>query len=147
MEDGQKLFTVFREVGIIQQLSTALFQRRLPDGLHPSHFALLSNLVRLGDGKTPNALTSAFQVPKATMTNTLTVLKDRGLIDLRANPDDKRSKLVFMTDAGRTFYADAMAGMGPALGGMVAQLGDLDMDALLPELQKLRIFLDDNRDL
>ena len=146
MQDGQKLFTVFREIGIIQQLSSALFQSRLPDGLHPSHFALLSNLVRLGDGKTPNALAQAFQVPKATMTNTLMVLSDRGLIALRANPDDKRSKLVFMTAAGRTFYENAMAAMGPALGGMLIDLPDLDMDAMLPELQKLRVYLDENRD-
>lgn len=143
--DGQTLFAVFREVGIINQLSTALFQRSLPDGLHPSHFALLSNLMRLGDGKTPHALAEAFQVPKATMTNTLTVLNTRGLIDLRANPDDKRSKLVFLTDAGRMFYGDAMNGMGPTLGGMLEELGDLDLAALLPELQKLRIYLDNNR--
>lgn len=146
MDDGQKLFTVFREIGIINQLSTALFQRRLPDGLHPSHFALLSNLARLGDGKTPNALASAFQVPKATMTNTLMVLAKRGLIDVRPNPDDKRSKLVFVTDAGRAFHDASLAAMGPALADLIAQLPDLDMDQVLPELQKLRAFLDNNRD-
>jgi len=102
--------------------------------------------MRLGDGKTPQKLASAFQVPKATMTNTLTVLTDRELIEMRANPDDKRSKLVFMTDKGRTFYGEAMASMGPALGGLVSELPDLDMDVLLVELQKLRTFLDGNRD-
>lgn len=144
---GQLLFMAFREIGIIQQLSTALFQRRLPDGLHPSHFALLSNLIRLGDGKTPQTLAAAFQVPKATMTNTLSVLAARGLIDLVTHPDDKRSKLVYATAAGRTFHDEAIGALAPALGAVLQQIPDLDLSALLPELQKLRVFLDDNRDL
>ena len=144
---GPVLFAVFREIGIIQQLSSALLQKRLPDGLHPSHFALLSNLTRLGDGKTPQALTAAFQVPKGTMTNTLTVLDARGLIDLVPNPDDRRSKLVYVTDAGRRFHDDAIAALGPALENVLTGLPSVDFASLLPDLQTIRAFLDDNRDL
>ncbi|MEJ6397874.1 MarR family winged helix-turn-helix transcriptional regulator [Yoonia sp. 208BN28-4] len=147
MDQATQLFSLFREIGIIQQLSGTMFARRLPDGLHPSHFALLSNLIRLGDGKTPQALASAFQVPKATMTNTLSVLGGLGLIDVRPNPDDKRSKLVFATDAGRAFHDDAVAGMGPVMADLFPLIRDVDVEAALTELQKLRVILDNNRDI
>ena len=61
--DKHKLaFQFFNEIGIIQQLASTAFNRRLPEGLHVSHFAVLNHLTRLGDGKTPRALASAFQV-------------------------------------------------------------------------------------
>ena len=66
------LFQVLNEVGIIHQLIQTEMNRRLPDGLHASHFGVLNHLVRLGDGRTPVSIASAFQVTKATMTNTLT---------------------------------------------------------------------------
>ena len=46
------IFEFFNEIGIISQLSSALFSRTLPDGLHVSHFSILNHMVRLGDGRT-----------------------------------------------------------------------------------------------
>ena len=40
------VFAVFNEIGIINQLSTAMFQSRLPDGIHVSHFSILNHLSR-----------------------------------------------------------------------------------------------------
>ena len=73
-EHVKLVFQFFNEVGIIQQLSATLFNKRLPEGLHVSHFSVLNHMVRLGDGKTPLALANAFQVTKATMTHTLSTL-------------------------------------------------------------------------
>jgi DNA-binding MarR family transcriptional regulator len=141
------VFHFFNEVGIIQQLSSAMLNKRLPDGLHVSHFSVLNHLVRLGDGATPLALASAFQVSKGTMTNTLVVLSKRGLVQLEPHETDGRSKLVFLTEEGRTFQKSAIDSLAPA----IAQLGEhLDfkvLEKLVPELQKIRAILDDNRDL
>lgn len=148
LDEQQKLlFRFFNEVGIIQQLSAALFNRRLPDGLHVSHFAVLNHLVRLGDGKTPLQLAGAFQITKATMTHTLSALSKRDFIRLAPNEADGRSKLVFITEYGRTFHQRAIASLAPA---MVALQDQLDFDALtamLPDLEKLRVVLDNNRDV
>ncbi len=146
-EQRRLYFEFFTQVGIIAQLSETMFSRRLPDGLHMSHFTLLSNLMRLGDGKTPLELASAFQVPKGTMTHTLKVLTERGLITQSPHPEDKRSKLVHLTDAGRAYHGQAIQNMGENLGEL-ANLIDPEMIArLLPNLNEVRQILDENRDL
>lgn len=138
------LFRVFNEIGIINQLSTAALARRLPDGVHPSQFALLGNLMRLGDGKTPADLASAFQVPKASMTNTLAQLSKRGLIDVRAHPDDARKKQVYLTDAGRQLFGQTVGAMGPPMMALTQDIKGLE--DILPVLEALRRRLDENRD-
>lgn len=138
------LFRVFNEIGIINQLSTALLARRLPDGLHPSQFALLGNLARLGDGKTPAALTQAFQVPKASMTNTLMQLERRALIDVRPHAEDGRKKLVFLTNQGRELYVKTVEALAGPLDDIA---GDIDgLVEILPVLETLRARFDHNRD-
>ena len=110
----QRLFELFNEIGIIEQLATSEFNRRLPDGLHVSHFAVINHMCRLGDGDTPAKIAQAFQVTKPTMTNTLAKLSARGFIDVRDNPKDGRSKLVYLTDQGRAFQSEAIEMLYPA---------------------------------
>lgn len=139
------LFRVFNEIGIIEQLATAVLARRLPKGVHPSQFNLLGNLTRLGDGKTPLDLARAFQVPKASMTNTLMQLEKRNLITMQTHPEDMRKKQVFLTDAGRALYLDVLAAMEAPIRSMTDGVDDLE--AILPVLEKLRVRLDENRDI
>ena len=141
----QLLFQVMNEIGIIQQLVTTEFNRRLPENLHVSHFSVINHLVRLGDGRTPHQLSSAFQITRATMTNTLTKLSGRGFIEIRSNPEDGRSKLVYLTDEGRAFRDRAVEAVDPYLDLMDREFGIERMQAMLPTLQELRAFLDDNR--
>ncbi|MEL6840504.1 MAG: MarR family transcriptional regulator [Pseudomonadota bacterium] len=148
MNDQNKaLFQFFNEVAIINQLSSAMFQARLPDGLHVSHFSVLNHLVRLGDGTTPLAIANAFQVPKTTMTHTLSVLEKRGLIRMAPHATDGRSKVVFLTDAGRHTQAGAIASMDGPLARIALDLGTDTLTDLLPALEQIRSYLDDNRDI
>ena len=146
-EQDLTMFAVFNEIGIINQLSSAVFQARLPEGLHISHFTVLNHLVRLGDGRTPLAIANAFQVPKTTMTHTLAGLEKRGLITMAPNPDDGRSKVVRITDAGRATRDTAIATMADPIRKIRDGFGEEVVTALLPQLQALREFLDRNRDL
>lgn len=139
------IFRVFNEIGIIDQLATALLARRLPDGLHPSQFFLLGNLVRLGDGKTPAALTKAFQVPKASMTNTLMQLEKRELIKVQPHAEDGRKKQVFVTEAGRVLFAQTVSEMEDPINQVTD--GVEGVEDILPVLENLRRKLDDNRDV
>lgn len=146
--DKRKLtFQFFNEIGIIQQLATTAFNRRLPDGLHVSHFSILNHLIRLGDGKTPQSLSDAFQVSKGTMTHTLGALSKRHFIKLTPHPTDGRSKVVFLTDEGRMFHAGAIASLAPLMELMEQKLNLDDVDDMLPKLRKIREVLDNNRDL
>jgi len=138
------IFRVFNEIGIIEQLATALLAGRLPVGVHPSQFTLLSNLVRLGDGKTPAALAQAFQVPKASMTNTLMQLEKRELIDVRPHSEDGRKKQVFLTDAGRDLYVEIVASLEGPISRITADIDGLE--EILPVLEQLRVKLDSNRE-
>ena len=148
MTDDQKaLFQLFNEVAIINQLSSALFQARLPDGLHVSHFSVLNHLTRMGDGRTPLAIAKAFQVPKTTMTHTLAVLEKRGLIEMEKHATDGRSKVVRLTDAGRTAHGAAIGSMAAPLARLAHDLDDQDVLEILPALEKLRSYLDANRDI
>ena len=140
------MFELFNEIGIIHQLSVAEFNRRIPENLHVSHFAVLNHLVRLGDGRTPKEITSAFQVTKGTMTNTLKDLSERGFIKLKPHATDGRSKVVFLTKSGRAFQKNAIEKLGPALVQLLSKIDTKAVLDCLPALKHLRETLDNNRD-
>ena len=143
---GALIFGFFNEIGIVSQLGSALFTRLMPGGLHLSHFIVLNHLVRLGDGRTPVQIANALQVTKATMTHTVTVLTRHGFVEVVPNPDDGRSKLVRLTEAGRAFRDDAIARLAPALGFVADSLSVEEIGAVLPVLEKVRKLLDAERD-
>lgn len=141
------VFAVFNEIGIINQLATAQFQKRLPDGIHVSHFSILNHLSRRDFEETPVMLADAFQVTKATMTHSLQVLEKRGFVRLEPNPRDGRSKIVRLTDEGRRFRDEAIASLAPAIARLSGLLDTDRLEPLLPELQRIRAVLDENRDV
>lgn len=144
-DDVPALFRVFNEIGIVNQLATAILQSKLPKDVLPAHFTVLNHLVRVQDGATPLALASAFQVPKTTMTHTLSGLEKHGWIAMRRNPDDARSKQVWLTPAGRAFRDGTIAALGPEIARIDRDLPEVGA-ALLPGLTALRQYLDRTRD-
>jgi DNA-binding MarR family transcriptional regulator len=139
-------FELFNEIGILEQLSRARFEARLPKGVLVSHFSVLNHLVRVADGRTPLELATAFQVPKTTLSHTLGLLEKRGWIEMRPNPEDKRSKRVWITDAGRAFRAEAIGALAPDIAEIAAAFDPADVEILLPRLQALRRHMDAARD-
>lgn len=139
-------FALFNEIGIISQLSGRMLEAHLPAGFLVSHFAVLNHLVRLGDGRTPLAIARAFQVPKATMTHTLSGLAEAGLVRFAPNPQDGRSKCVMLTDKGRLFREDAIARLKPDLVRLSKQFRPEAIAAALPLLGELRAYLDKARE-
>ncbi|WP_309663906.1 MarR family transcriptional regulator [Tabrizicola sp.] len=139
-------FAFFTEVGILAQLSRALFEARLPDGFTLSQFTVLNHLIRVKDGRTPLEMARAFQVPKTSMTHSLAVLERHGLIRLAPNLQDGRSKCVWITDAGRTFRQAAISGMTPDLADLAARFPALRLAETLPVLTDLRQIMDQMRD-
>ena len=144
--DPRLLFEVFKEIGIIEQLSRAQLEARLPDGLIAPHFAVLNHLINRGDGAVPIDMARAFQVPKTSMTHTLKGLATGGYVELRANPKDGRSKTVWLTDKGRKLREDTIAQLAPGFGQMMQDLDVGQILEMLPTLVELREYMDAARD-
>ena len=140
-----EVFGFFNEIGIINQLSTAILAKCLPDGVHPSHFAIVNHLVRTGDGKSPVRIAAAMQVTKNTMTHSLKVLEDRKFIRVEPDPEDGRGKLVRLTDAGRGFREAAIASVLARFGDIVGPEQYEIMGRVRGDLEVLRKHLDENR--
>lgn len=139
------LFRLFNEIGILSQLSGAVLEARLPEGMTGAHFGVLNHLVRLGDGGTPLEIARAFQVAKTTMTHTLAGLVTQGLVEMRPNPEDGRSKCVWLTDLGRARREAAIGSVMPDLAKVAEHLSAPKVAALVDELEQLRVILDNNR--
>lgn len=139
------IFTLFNEIGIIQQLSTARFSRVLAPDLNPSEFGVLNHFVRLGDGKTPTYLAKAFQMTKPSMTAILAKLERKRYVEISGSKNDRRQKIVTLTEQGRAARGKGLEAMAP-LADIVLESQDLsDLEAILPKLQALREFLDQER--
>lgn len=143
--DPGTIFAFFNEIGIIQQLSRAMFEARLPDGIILQHFSILNHLIRVGDGSTPLKIARAFQTPKASLTNSLSGLEKRGLIRMEPNPKDGRSKLVYITDQGRAFRDQAIGSLVPDIMKLSDKLDIEQIVQLVPKLAEIRKILDENR--
>ncbi len=140
-------FEVFNEIAIIEQLSRALLEARLPEGLIAPHFTVLNHLVRVGDGRALIDMARAFQVPKTSMTHTIKVLVAQGLVEVRPNPEDGRSKLVWITEQGRAVRHRTITDLAPDFERLAQGFDMTRLTGALPVLRDLRIFLDEDRDL
>ncbi len=140
------MFQFFNEIGIIQQLSSTRLEAVLPQGLIQPHFSVLNHLVRVGDGRTPLQIARAFEVPKTSMTNTLSTLERHALIETKPNPKDARSKLVFITDKGRDVRESTIAQIAPVFATIFADYPSEKIGQVLPTLSEVRDILDKARD-
>jgi len=147
MPDGPEAlyFRLFNEIGIIEQISRAFLEARLPHGLIQPHFTVVNHLVRVADGQTPLDLAAAFQVPKTSMTHTLQGLEKHRLVEMRPNPDDGRSKRVWLTEKGRAFREQAIEDLTPVLQEIAGALPPDRLAVVLPALEELRVFMDRQR--
>ncbi|KZK98404.1 MarR family winged helix-turn-helix transcriptional regulator [Pseudovibrio sp. Ad26] len=145
-QDLTPYFSMFVEVGIINQIGSAFLEARLPKGLLVSHFGVTSHLSRGFDGATPLELARSFQVAKTTMTHTLSGLEKHGFVELRPNPDDGRSKRVWLTPEGRQFRDDAVQQLEPLFQKLAERFPPEQVSALLPGISEFRAVIDQLRD-
>jgi DNA-binding MarR family transcriptional regulator len=79
------------------------------------------------------------------MTSTLHRLEQKGLVAIEADPEDGRSKIVRITEAGRAMREACIAATQPWAERIGALPAASDMAALLPRLAALRAALDADR--
>ena len=143
--DVDLLFQLFTEIGIIDQLANAAFEKVLPHGLTGAQFAILNHFVRTGDNETPAQVAEVMQVSRATLTSTLRRLESKGFIRIVADANDGRCKRILLTAAGRRARESSIQLAGPLLNSVRTALPRADVLRWLPALQRLREWLDRNR--
>lgn len=144
--DPSRIFTYFNEINIIAQLSSNRFERALPYGLTISQFSVLNWFVRVDKAATPGRLASAFMVTRGAMTNTLKKLEQKGLVEIVPDESSGRQKIVTLSRQGAKVRNEAIVACGPLLIECLAVLSMSQIDRQLPTLQRLRKYLDANRD-
>lgn len=139
------LFVYFNEIGIIAQLSSALFERNLPDGLNSSQFGVLNWFSRVDTQATPGRLATAFQVTAGAMTNTLKKLEAKGLVKIEPDELSGRKKKVTITKEGEWLRAQAIAAAAPLFQEFAEQFELENIERQIADLQQVREYLDERR--
>lgn len=85
----------------LQRVNQTSKSKLSPYGVTPVQFALL-RLMWKRDGQFGYALAEKLLLDSATITGILDRLEQNGFIERRVDPRDRRNKLVFLTDKGRS---------------------------------------------
>ncbi len=139
------LFTYFNEIGIIAQLSIALFDRNLPLGLNNSQFSVLNWFSRVDTQASPGRLATAFQVTPGAMTNTLKKLESKGLIKVAPDELSGRKKKVTITSKGEKARKQAIAASAGLFQEFAENCPQENIELQIEQLQKVREYLDQRR--
>jgi DNA-binding MarR family transcriptional regulator len=112
-EDSADGMTLVTSIMRVQQVFLARIENILrPSGLTFARFEVLRLLAFSRTGVLPvGKIGERLQVHPASVTNAVQRLELDGLVERRANPDDGRSVLAFITDAGRVLvdeYTDRL---------------------------------------
>lgn len=112
-----------------------------PIGLTVSQFNVLNVLDRARTPMTMGELGSAVSVRPANLTGVVDAVSDKGLVERRLNPSDRRSFLVAITPEGESFLAEFLPGHWQYLDGLLKGLRPAERAQLLRLLDKLLLSL------
>jgi DNA-binding MarR family transcriptional regulator len=85
-----------------------LIEHLAPLGIHPRHFGMLSLLLEQ-DGLSQHQLCEPLSVHRNVMVGLVDEMEQRGLVERRRHPADRRAHAVHMLPAGRLLHAEAEA--------------------------------------
>lgn len=113
------------------------FQATLaPLGLEPREFALLRTIAPQ-QGASQQAIGEQLQIPPSRMVAFVDALEARGLVERRANPEDRRARALYLTDEGRELLASAFALASELEAHLCAGLTAPERERLLHALQSV----------
>ncbi len=116
--------------------ASGLQRKIVPLGLAPAQFMVLLELWAL-DGQTQSMLTGALDVEQATMANTLRRMERDGLIVRRPSRDDKRARLVCLTDKARGLQDQAVRAAQEQNRVALAGLSEAEQTDLIHMMQRV----------
>ncbi len=135
-------------VGIADQLLTTRVNQVLADSDLPMpQFALLSHFSKdPARVRTVTDIASAFQAPQPGITKTIAKLRRRGYVEMRPSARDRRVREVYVTGEGLAAFRAALKLLTPEARLIFAEWDDHDLRRLHDLLERLKSWLDDNRE-
>lgn len=131
----------FRSLGFTVSTTGYAIARRFgevlaPLGLLPREFALLRT-VATSEGVTQQAIAEQMRVAPSRMVAFVDSLEQRGLIERRPNPDDRRARALFVTPEGRELLGQAFAVAVEHERRLTSGLSDSEREQLLDLLGRV----------
>ncbi len=140
-------FRIINWIGIIEQLTSAKM-RQLLDGtdVPPPQFSLLNHFShRPAEGRTITQTAVAMQQPQPGITKTIAKMVAKGFLREESNPEDGRSKLLYLTDAGIKAHLAAKDRLLFGLKDTFNGWSEAEKKNMFQSLDRLKIYLDNNR--
>jgi DNA-binding MarR family transcriptional regulator len=107
-----------------------------PLGIEPRHFGMLARLAA-NEGKAQQAIGELIGLNPTQMVFLVDELEDRGLVERRRNPADRRSYGLYLTGAGRDMLARVQAVARTHQGMLGASLTEPEREHLTALLRRL----------
>jgi DNA-binding MarR family transcriptional regulator len=128
----------------VSSLGFAIAQRftetLAPVGLEPKEFALM-RAVSSAEGRTQQALAGSLEIPASRMVALVDTLEERGLIERRHNPRDRRARELYLTPSGAELLGRAFALAAGLEGELCSGLSDEEREQLIELLQRVGVTL------
>ena len=125
---------------LLSQLGTRNAQefanRLAPLGLRPSHFGLLMHLAR-DEGQSQQQLADVLGIHRNAMVGLVDDLENRGLIERRRHPTDRRAHAIHLTAAARELLPRAQHAADEQERQLLAGIEEADRTYLIALLQRL----------
>lgn len=131
----------FRAVGFrVSSLGYAVSRRfratLAPLRLEPREFALL-RAVAASEGLSQQEIGERLQIPASRMVAFVDALENRGLLERRINPDDRRARALHLTSAGRRLLNRAITVAMTLEQALCAELTEDEREQLLDMLERV----------
>ncbi|HKP90936.1 MAG TPA: MarR family winged helix-turn-helix transcriptional regulator [Thermoleophilaceae bacterium] len=131
-----------RSVGfLLSQLGLASSKRFAealrPLGVHPGEFALM-RYVEASEGQSQQALAERLGIPPSRMVAKVDSLEERGLVERRSDPADRRVRALHLTPKGRRVLKRAGEVAVDHESRLTADLAPGDREQLVDLLQRLQ---------
>jgi DNA-binding MarR family transcriptional regulator len=133
VERAPDLAMLFAEAS--HSLQTELTARLEHLGLSPREQCVL--LHALESDRTQIQLAELCQLDKTTMVVTVDKLEKRGLVERRPAPNDRRARIIAVTDAGRTLAQDGDGLVQGIFADVLGSLPDEERDVFITALRRL----------
>ena len=132
----------FLMVTLTRQWRRFVEEQLAASGLTDATWTPLLHLRAWGDGVTQKELAERVGLDGSSLVRLLDILEGKGWVERRADPADRRSKRIFLTEEGNTAVDSIRATMLQAELSMLQDLDDAEVEAMLGGVQKIRSRID-----
>ncbi len=127
----------YRTVLFARRYRALLDEKLRPRGYGTARMEALSTIDRANEPSAQIAIAKRIGIEGPTLTRMLDALEAEGLVVRRADPNDRRTKLIELTDDGRRALAEIMAIAHAFRKTVLKDLSDTELDAVNKVTDKL----------